>query len=311
MPKKRLVLYGSILLLLILGASAFAGSLAEGANLVRIFIDGKEVLEPGDAYVVDGKTFAHVRAIAEALGALVGWDSESRAVRISSPSGAHEMRIFLLEKALLPGTPEEALEQWAEAIKTRNGALEYAVLSPELREERLEYFESLAWATGTSSPWVESYEVTEKSQTPDGDWLFKVEFAQATSTGDAGTVMSEVLIKQYEDAWLVAGVTDEFVFPEPEVGYTDGVVKQIDGEASRFLLEGEPMSNGEPFLIWLTVDEETKFRIVEDTGAGAEEMVDAGFGDLEAGQRVKVKIPGPILESYPARGGASEVLILK
>jgi hypothetical protein len=59
------------------------------------------------------------------------------------------------------------------------------------------------------------------------------------------------------------------------------------------------------------VDEETKFRIVEDTGAGAEEMVDAGFGDLEAGQRVKVKIPGPILESYPARGGASEVLILK
>lgn len=315
--KKHLVLYGSVLLLVILGASAFAGSLAEGAHFVRIFINGKEVLEPGDAYLVNGRTFAPVRAIAEALGAFVGWDDGSQTVRITTDPSVpgQEMRISLLEKVLLPGSPEEAVVKWAEGVKSRNGALEFAVMSPELREEKLEYFESLGWVTGTSSPWVENYEITEQSETPDGDWLYKVEFAFATSTGNAGTLLSEVLVKQYEDAWLVAQISDEFTPPEVEAAYTGGVVKQIEsGERPRFLLEGGPMSNGEPFLIWLSVNEDTKFCIVEaseENGVDVEECIEASFSDLEVGQKVRVHIPGPILESYPAQGGASEVLILK
>lgn len=317
MAKKRLFFCGSVLLLLVAGATVFANSLSEGANLVRIFLDGKEILEPGDAYVVDGRTIVPLRPVAEAMGFEVGWEGESRIVRLSTQptDQKQDMRISLLERALLPVSPEEAVVKWAEGVKTRNGALEFAVMSPALREEKLDYFVSCIWVPGTSSPWVENYVISEQSDTPDGAVLYKVEFALATSTGDAGTIVSEVLIKQYEDAWLIDQITEEFQLPDVDPTYTIGVVKQIEsGERPRFLLEGEPMSNGEPFLIWLSVNEDTKFCIVEDSedsDAEAEVCIEAGFSDLEVGHRVKVLIPGPILESYPAQGGASEVLILK
>ena len=68
MAKNRYVVYACVLLLLAAGASVFASGLAQGSNFVRIFVGGEEIVEPGDAYVVDGKTFAPVRAIVEALG---------------------------------------------------------------------------------------------------------------------------------------------------------------------------------------------------------------------------------------------------
>jgi hypothetical protein len=42
-----------------------------------------------------------------------------------------ERHIRLLEEAISPSTPREAVEKWAE---TRNWALQYAVIYPELRE---------------------------------------------------------------------------------------------------------------------------------------------------------------------------------
>lgn len=318
MAKNRYVVYACVLLLLAAGASVFASGLAQGSNFVRIFVGGEEIVEPGDAYVVDGKTFAPVRAIVEALGFSVAWEGESRTVRISAePSHENQaMRIDLLEQALRPISPGDAIGKWAEGVKTRNGALQYAVMSPGLREQNYEYFVSSNWVTATSSPWVESYEITEESEALDGAVLYKVKFALATSTGDAGTIVSDVVVKQYDETWLVDQITEEFEFPGFEPSYTDGIVKQIDqsGERPRFLLEGGPISNGEPFLIWLSVSEDTEFcfaEVSEDGEIDPESFTQASFDDLEIGQQVKVLIPGPILESYPARGGASEVLILK
>jgi len=78
-----------------------------------------------------------VRHVAEALGAKVEWDAQNRAVSIHShrPSLA-EQRIGLLEEALSPATPRDAVEKWAKGVMARNGALQYAVLSPELREAK-------------------------------------------------------------------------------------------------------------------------------------------------------------------------------
>ena len=74
-----------------------------------------------------------------------------------------ERRIELLETALAPRTPDLAAYSWAEAIKTRNGSWQYAIMNDELRTEYLEQFEGTNWVTGFSSPWVEKYRVTRES----------------------------------------------------------------------------------------------------------------------------------------------------
>ena len=56
-----------------------------------------------------------------------GTDDRIRAVE------SLERQVQLLQMALEPRSPREAAERWAEGVKTRNGALQYAVLAPELR----------------------------------------------------------------------------------------------------------------------------------------------------------------------------------
>ena len=319
MFRKRFVLYGSILLILLAGASAFAGTLAGGGNFVRILIGGKEILQPEDARIVDGRTLAPIRPIAESLGAEVRWDNDTRTVHITKDQFKDEkwnydMRISLLEQALSPKSPDEAVVKWADGVKMRNGALQFAVMSEELREQKLEDFSSLRWVTGTSSPWIEQYEITEQSQTSDGSWQYKVKFALKTSTGDAGLTVAEVLVKQHENVWLIDQISEEHLPPEADVSHLAGTVKEIHNSGRpRFLFEGAPMSNGEPLLIWLSVNEDTKICIVEapEPGAELDEGTQAQFADLKVGQKVRVNIEGPILESYPAQGTVSAIWILK
>lgn len=99
--------------------------------------------------------------------------------------------------------------------------------------------------------------------------------------------------------------------PMPEPGdeleweTISGSIQQITTEGrTRILVEGEAMSNGEPMLIWLTVDGNTKVLWAASQGA-------ASVTDLAVGQTIKVALSGPVLESYPAQGGASLVTILE
>lgn len=97
--------------------------------------------------------------------------------------------------------------------------------------------------------------------------------------------------------------------PEPgdelEWGTISGSIQQITTEGrTRILIEGEAMSNGEPMLIWLTVDGNTKVLWAASQGA-------ASVTDLTVGQTIKAALSGPVLESYPAQSGASQVTILE
>lgn len=92
-------------------------------------------------------------------------------------------------------------------MKTRNGALQYAVLAPELREKMLEYYEGLGWVTGTSSPWVAGVEVVAERREVDGRWEYEIEYQWATSTGPAGKSREVLVVVQVGERWLVAQVT--------------------------------------------------------------------------------------------------------
>ena len=52
-------------------------------DVIRIFIDGQEVVPDVPPQIIDGRVMVPARFIAEPLGATVEWDDESRAVVIT------------------------------------------------------------------------------------------------------------------------------------------------------------------------------------------------------------------------------------
>ncbi len=73
-----------------------------------------------------------------------------------------------------------------------------------------------------------------------------------------------------------------------------------DGSVS-ILVEGEKESDTEYDRASVTVTDKTTI-----TKDGGESSAD----ELQIGVRVEVRISGPVMESYPVQGGASEVVIL-
>ncbi len=116
-----------------------------------------------------------------------------------------QRRIELLEEALAPRTADLAAYSWAEAVKTRNGAWQYALMDENLRAQYLEEFESLNWVTGFSSPWVEKYRVTRESEDEKGNVTFKVEFDWYTSAGYAYSNTGILTVSKVpdQDKWLI------------------------------------------------------------------------------------------------------------
>ena len=72
-------------------------------------------------------------------------------------------------------------EQWAEAVKKRDGKAQYALMSPKCQAAVYDEYSSSHWSTGVSSPWVESYAVSANQTGA------TVTYRYATSTGFAGT----------------------------------------------------------------------------------------------------------------------------
>jgi len=79
-----------------------------------------------------------------------------------------------------------------------------------------------------------------------------------------------------------------------------GTIKEIQaGEFTRILVAGEPMSNGDTTLVWVTISPDTKVS-----------AKDGSVPEFKVGQQVVVLLTGPMLMSYPGQSGASEIIIL-
>ena len=74
--------------------------------------------------------------MAEALGADVKWEEVSKEVRVIMPQlDSLQRQTTLLQNALASATPGDAVGKWAKGVKERNGALQFAVLAPEMQEQ--------------------------------------------------------------------------------------------------------------------------------------------------------------------------------
>ncbi len=113
--------------------------------------------------------------------------AENKAAETQLPS----RRIFMLETALAPASPEAVATAWAKAAKNRNGAVQYMLMCPDLQKIHLNNLEVLNWVTGVSSPWISSYKVI--SETPkENNSNFSIQYEFSLSNGVVGKVVDHI-----------------------------------------------------------------------------------------------------------------------
>ena len=122
-------------------------------------------------------------------------NSVKPAISTQTQTELEQRRISLLEKALTPETAQDVALTWAKGVQTRNGALQFALLSPELQTKMKADYLAMNWVTGVSSPWVDSYKISRQVQQGQ-EWEFEIEYQMMTSTGHAGTLSDRIRVAQ-------------------------------------------------------------------------------------------------------------------
>ncbi|MBB6733946.1 copper amine oxidase N-terminal domain-containing protein [Cohnella zeiphila] len=204
MRKKWIAVLGTAIAVLAISSSVYA------SGSIKLVVNGHTVNSDTAPRVIDGRTMVPIRTAAEALGATVNWHSDTQTVTIDTNTGGgdqgQQQEIQLLQQALAPATADEAVQTWAESVKSRNGAAQYAVLSATLQGETVQTYKDLNWVTGLSSPWVASYDVSKPAQAANGSSVYTVVFKLADSTGDAGSGTVKVTVSAKDSKWFIGGL---------------------------------------------------------------------------------------------------------
>lgn len=106
-------------------------------------------------------------------------------------------------------SPDQAAKIWAEGPNTRNGVLQYSVACPSLKAKIIEKLgkpEKSFWNIGTSSPWVEKYEIGEMKKINPLKYQTTITYYWATSTGIENTTNEMLTIIKTGDIWCVSEV---------------------------------------------------------------------------------------------------------
>lgn len=295
MNKRIVKILAGVVLLLCLGAFVLADS------PIKLFLNGQEIITEVSPKIVDGKVLAPLGVIAEAFDATVKWDEKTKSVSIEAKqTETQQAQVRLLEEALAPKDPLAAAKTWAEGVKMRNGALQYAVMSPELKEEYFAKFVDSNWSTGVSSPWIESYKVTEKYRVDEERYRFEVEFTYTDSTKTTFSTKEYVTVNNYEGNWLVSSI---------EKIETKGEITKItlgkDKKIKSIFVQGEPGVRGGYDQANVLIDEQTKIY----QGYSDRDLPD---NDLQKGAAVEVAFTdSPRLMIYPVSAPAKTIRVME
>lgn len=92
--------------------------------------------------------------------------------------------------------PERAADVWAKGLMERSAALQYCVMTKQLKSEYSKQLESTFpnWVTGVSSPYVSGYKIT-KTQNPDKNTcIYTLLISTKTSAGPAGDYIAVLTV---------------------------------------------------------------------------------------------------------------------
>lgn len=235
------------------------------------------------------------------FGAKVNWDENTKSVFIEAKeTEAQQTQVRLLEEALTQKGPLNAAETWAEGVKTRNGALQYAMMSPELKKESYSGLVDSNWSTGASSPWVKSYEIIEKYSFNNERYRFEINFSYTDSTKKTFSIIEYVTIANFNGNWLVSSIEKVEV-----KGEITKITFDKDQKVKSIFVQGEPGKIGSYDQANIIIaDQQTKIF----QGYTDRELT---VNDLKKGAAVKVSFSdGPRLMIYPVSAQAKIIRVM-
>ncbi|TCZ77804.1 hypothetical protein E0485_10030 [Paenibacillus albiflavus] len=205
MKNKRMLI--AIISLGLFAAISVSPLSALADRAIQLMMNGANVNGDFKPITIDGTTYVQLRPIAEELGATLTWDQDTNVVGIlSSDNQSLAKQVKLLQQTILASTPEEAVQKYAEGVKTRNGAVQYAMLTPGLQDQKKSTFEEMSWVTGVSSPWVEKYTIDKGTQISEGQWKFKITYAYNTAKNESSTEEALVTVNKIKDYWYISSI---------------------------------------------------------------------------------------------------------
>jgi len=263
---------------------------------IKLTLNGEDLETDVAPQMVEGRVLVPIRTISEALGVDVEWKANENTVAIQEDIKPNDLRISLLEQALAPKDPLSAATGWAEGVKTRNGAMQYAFMSPELKKEKYEELSQNNWSTGVSSPWVDSYEIAEKAA---GDaYQYEITFTYTDSTKSTLKERQIVYLKKVDSYWFVDQVQNIDIMGTITEVFTSG--EEITG----VFVENPQAEKGSYDKARVEIMPDTK---IFDGYSGTE----LSPADLKKGSTVEVTFNGPVPMIYPVQGGAKTIRVIE
>lgn len=120
--------------------------------------------------------------------------------------------IAKIEDMLIPESADEAVKLWGRGEQTRNGAMQYAVLSPQLRREadNSAYVCQTYWVTGGSSPWVGPITIMKRNKLSDTKIEYTLSFPEITSVPPHTTSTEKLIVEKLsnngQEGWFITQI---------------------------------------------------------------------------------------------------------
>ncbi len=223
-----------------------AATLVSATGQIRLVVNGREISPDVPPIIANDRVLVPIRWVSEALGAVVNWDEATRTVTVTEPDeGSAKMRLEMLEAALAPESAAEAARAWAEAVRTRNGAAQYALMSPALKSTTTP---PPMWVTGVSSPWVGGYTILSRPSSSPDLASYLVRFSMWTSTGGGSTDSMVLDIKKYADLRGTPWLIDKMASLTPLAAPVD--FEQWLKPGTIPMLAAEPVSDAQPTAVF-------------------------------------------------------------
>ena len=147
------------------------------------------------------------------FNAKVNYDRNTDILSIQTPDlDKIKSEIALIENTLIPASADEAIKLWGRGEQARNGALQYAALSPQLRQkaDKNYHVRYPYWVTGVSSPWVGPITIKRQDKLSDTKIEYTLSFPEITSNPPNTTATEKMVVEKFlingQEGWYITKI---------------------------------------------------------------------------------------------------------
>ena len=132
----------------------------------------------------------------------------------AQPENPLESQIISFMTGLQSENPKQTVELWILGVENRSGAVQYALLSPNLQRQTKKQFEKIGWSTGQSSPWVDDFRITKVEKISDEKIKFTITYDLQSSNKNFGTGQKEITLKKNpatgKRTWFITKIATKY-----------------------------------------------------------------------------------------------------